>query len=122
MRIGTTLFMIVLLSSCQPVDTRGPARSEEDIMKRREEVRQIVAAYLERPIEVIRGPLTVKEVGKELAESAKGSPGGWGLMWAPIKAKLKPGDEIYFYRSEVPYGYVVIRGNEVVATLRMGLR
>ncbi|MCX5643232.1 MAG: hypothetical protein NTZ17_00885 [Phycisphaerae bacterium] len=97
-------------------------------MERREEVRAIISSYLHAGIDVVRGPLTVKEVQKELTQDAERAssrglriiPGG--PEWKELKAKLERGDQLYFYKTDRQSwgelrgreGYVAIRGNEVI--------
>jgi hypothetical protein len=97
-------------------------------MGRPEELRAIIRSYLHAGIDVVRGPLTVKEVQNELTEDAKrASTGGrrvipGGPEWEELKAKLKRGDQLYFYKTDRQSwqelrgreGYVAIRGNEVI--------
>ncbi len=101
-------------------------------MTRQEEVRSIVSNHLDEGIDVIRGPLTVEEVEKELVvECTEGVVHEMygGPIWYKLKAELKDGDELYFYRSDRESwaqlrgseGYVAIRGNKVVGSFFIGI-
>jgi hypothetical protein len=101
-------------------------------MERQEEVRKLVSSYLHNTgIDIVRGPLPVREVQKELVEDAKRASSGGdrvipgGPEWKHLTAKLKQGDELYFYKTDLKSwaylrgrgGYVAIRGNEVIGSL-----
>ncbi len=129
MKITAICLLVVLTCSChEAVDNPKPELSEATA-ERREEVRKIISRYLHHVgIDVVRGPFTVKEVQKELVEDARAASRGGdrviagGPEWRQLKAKLKRGDELYFYetdRESWAYlrgraGYVAIRGNEVI--------
>jgi len=97
-------------------------------MERQEELHAIISSYLHAGIDVVRGPLTVKDAQKELTQDAERAssrglrivPGG--PEWEALKAKLKRGDKLYFYKTDRQSwrelrgreGYVAIRGNEVI--------
>lgn len=120
MKIVTTCLFAVLLCSCQQaVDNRTSERPEVT-KERREEVRRIIAGDFHFDIDIVRGPLTVREVQKELAEAGRRPAEVPG--WREIKAKFRRGDEIYFYKTDRQSwaelrgreGYVAIRGIKIV--------
>ena len=93
-------------------------------MERQEEVRKLISAYPHHPdVDIVRGPLTVREVRKELTEADRklGEVPGW----RELKPKLKQGDKLCFYKTDLRSwgelrgreGYVAIRGNEVIGRL-----
>jgi hypothetical protein len=125
MKILSTCLMTVLVCSCKQYSPMS--RSSENAMKRQEEVRVIVSSHLNKGIGIIRGPLTVEEVEKELiVECVEGVVREMygGLAWYKLKAELRHGDELYFYSSDRESwaqlrgseGYVAIRGNKVLGS------
>lgn len=132
MKITSACLMAVLVCSCQRViDDPTLGRPEEPISpERREEVRKIISCSYHAGLDILRGPLSIKEVRKELAEEAKRAPRENGRvtydpMVNELKAILKQGDELYFFRSDHRSwgelrgreGYVAIRGDKVTGSL-----
>ncbi len=125
MKIAVVCLMVVLTRSCHEVVDNPTRAYSSTTPERREEVRKIISSYLDNTgIDVVRGPLTVKEVQKELAEdgSRLEEVPGWR---EELKSKLKRGDELYYYKTDRESwrelrgekGYVAIRGNEVIGSL-----
>ncbi len=124
MKITRVCLLAVLACSCREVvDNPTPGPSEATV-ERQEEVRKLVSSYLHNTgIDVVRGPLTVREVRKELAEVGRKLREVAG--WDELKGKLQRSDELYFYKTDLRSwgelrgreGYVAIRGNEVVGSL-----
>ena len=133
MKVKRLCLLALLVCSCREVVDNPTSGPPEVTMERREEVRKIISGYLHHSgIDVVRGPLTVREIQKELNEHAaqiRAEGGGpvipGGPEWKQLKAKLKPGDELYFYKTDLRScgelrgreGYVAIRGNDVVGSL-----
>lgn len=115
MKTAVVTLMMVLTCSCQ--NDNPTLRGS---MERRDEVRKIAGSYLHSGVDIVRGPLTVREVQKELTKAGdrpEGVPG-----WKELKAKLRQGDELYFYKTDSEswrelrgrMGYLAIRQNEII--------
>jgi hypothetical protein len=119
MKITVLCFMAVLACSCRQATDDSTSGRSKDPTEQREEVRKAITSYFDVGFDVIRGPLTIREVGKELAGTDH------RLQWNDFKAKLIPGDELYFCRSDHQNwaeqlgweGYVAIRGSTVTDVL-----
>jgi len=118
MKIAMVTLVMVLTCSCQK---DNPAlRGSEETMERREEVRKIAASYFHSGVDIIRGPLTVREVQKELIKAGKRP--GEVAGWTELKAELRQGDELYFCETDTASwselrgrtGYLAIRQNEII--------
>jgi hypothetical protein len=132
MKLTRVCLLAILACSCRKVADNPVPRPSGALVERQEEVRKIISSYLHYTgIDIVRGPLTVREVHRELSETARSqsSWGSWvipgGLEWKQLKAKLKQGDELWFYKTDLQSwgelrgraGYVAIRGNEVIGSL-----
>ena len=122
MKIAIVCLMAVLLCSCrQSTNERAsgmPANTEE----REKEVRDTITAHFHRGAGTIRGPLTAQRLTRSWPRLARKTPHKWyepvrvgGPEWDQLKAKLKKGDELYFYKSDLrSWAYLAgqgIRGN-----------
>jgi hypothetical protein len=122
MKVTIVGLTMVLACSCQKVSDNTPGRPE-DTMERREEVRTVISNFFHSSIDIIRGPLTIREIRTELAEAGRKAEEVAG--WRELKAKLRRGDDIYFYRTDAQswkelrgqQGYVAIRNNDVIGSL-----
>jgi hypothetical protein len=135
MKITIVSLVAVLACSCHKVVDNPTPRRSEYTMERREDVRKIITSYVHSGIDVLRGPLTVDEVQRELTERARKTPAGGGRVipggpeWKYLKAQLKQGDELYFYKTDRKSwaeqrgaeGYVAIREREIIGGLLTGM-
>jgi hypothetical protein len=118
--VGLTM---VLACSCQRVSDNSTPGRYEDTMERREEVRTVISNFFHSNIDTIRGPLTIREVQTELAKAGRKAEEVAG--WRELKAKVKRGDGIYFYRTDAQswkelrgqQGYVAVRNRDVIGSL-----
>ena len=132
MKITCGCLMVVLICSCKQGVDNGALGRGQDTMERQHEVRKVIGSYFHTGIDTIRGPLTVREVEDELdklGEKLSHEKGRFiivgGPLWDRLKAKLKRGDELYFYRSDKQSwaelhgwaGYVAIRESTVIDVL-----
>jgi len=124
MKVTRVCLLAIVACSCRKVVNNPASGPSEATMERQEEVRKLISSYIHHPgVEIVRGPLTVREVRKELGaygRSLGGVPG-----WQELRPKLKRGDEFYYYTTDRQSwaelygreGYVAIRGDEVVGSL-----
>ncbi len=124
MRITRLCLLAVLACSCHKVGDNPAPGPREATMERQEEVRKLIRGYFHHPdVDIVRGPLTIGEVQKELAQvgrKLREVPG-----WDELKGKLRRSDELYFYKTDLESwaylrgraGYVAVRGNEVIGSL-----
>jgi hypothetical protein len=123
MKIATVSLLMALACSCHKTAENPTVGRSGDTMERREEVRAIISSYFHAGIDFVRGPLTVREVQKELIQDAEraSSPGRriipGGPEWEELKAKLKRGDELYFYKTD-PQSWQHLRGREGYVAIR----
>ncbi len=124
MKIARVCLLAVLACSCRKTADNPAPGPPAATMERQEEVRKLVSSYLQNTgIDIVRGPLTVREVRKELAEVGRKLQEVAG--WDELKGKLQRSDELYFYKTDLESwaylrgreGYVAIRGNEVIGSL-----
>ncbi len=124
MKFTSVCLLAILACSCREAGNSPTPGQPEATMERREEVRKVISNYLHHAnVDIVRGPLTVGDVRKELAEV--GRKLGEVPGWTELKPKLQQGDELYFYKTDLRSwaelrgreGYVAIRGNEVIGSL-----
>lgn len=123
MKVAIVGLTMVLACSCQKVGDNLTPKRPEDTMERQEEVRRVISNFFHSDVDVIRGPLTIRQVRTELAKAGRKAEEVPG--WKELKAKLKRGDDIYFYGTDTQswkelrgqQGYVAIRNNDVIGSL-----
>ena len=135
MRIAAVCLAAVLVGFCRQAGQGTLPAQATDTAERQQEVRKVLSSHWGCGLEILRGPLSLRAAEKELDEMARivsdgdGSITFKGPVWRQLKARLKPGDEFYFYKTDCrswaellgSEGYVAVRGNEVIGSLIIGM-
>lgn len=134
MKIAIACLVAISVCSCKQCDS--VSRKPADTTTRQTEVRRIISVYVNSGLDVVRGPLSLKEVDRELTELAKIESHGRtpevtfkGPWWHELAAKFEPGDEFYFYRTDLhswtilfgQQGYVLMRENDIIGGFITGV-